>query len=99
MGLLEPHERHGGGDGEADLKDIAAMRVRKPIYWVREQWAVTAYGVQEVHGKYDIEKNRLWEVESDWGWEDQLAEKNWVDISEFREAMKFAREKFEHLKR
>jgi hypothetical protein len=63
----------------------------KPIHWQGLQWAVTGHGLQTLDGKYSIPKERLWEEEDGWGWEKQMAEKNWVDIAEFKTALAKAR--------
>jgi len=65
--------------------------LEKPIYWQGLQWAVTGHGLQSLDGKYSISKGRLWEVEDGWSWEDQMAEKNWVNIAEFKTAIMEAR--------
>jgi hypothetical protein len=58
------------------------------------QWAVTTYGVEALarnwHGgvmTYPIEKTRLWEQD----WESHMAGKKWVNMDDFREAMRIGR--------
>ena len=63
----------------------------KPVYWRGRQWAVTSYGVECRERDYWIEKKRLWEDEESFGWVRHMAEKNWVDIADFAEALRIAR--------
>lgn len=71
-----------------------------PILWCGANWAVTRYGLEARDGTYAIEASRLWEGESsvDTGgllpgtsWVEHMAEKNWVDLFEFAEALRIAR--------
>jgi hypothetical protein len=54
-------------------------------------WAVTSFGVVHL-GRipYEIHKSRVWES----AWERHMAEKNWVFMPFFEEAIAFAREYF-----
>jgi hypothetical protein len=61
------------------------------IIWQGRQWAVTSDGLECRDGTYAIEKDRLWEDEKDWGWVNHMAEKNWIDIIDFAEALRIAR--------
>jgi hypothetical protein len=65
-------------------------RLRK-IYWQGRQWAATKYGVECRDGSYSIECSRLWEDEDGYGWIKHMAEKNWVDLKDFAEALRVAR--------
>ena len=64
-----------------------------PIYFVNEQWAVTAYGIECLDDYYVIEADRLDErrLGSDRpNWIEHMAGKNWVDLPAFIEAFRFA---------
>jgi hypothetical protein len=69
-------------------------RLKKPIYWSGHQWAVTAFGIEARDGKYPIAKNRLWEEEDVYGWVRHMEEKGWVDMPDFVEALRIARQRF-----
>lgn len=64
----------------------------EPIHWKGRQWAVTAFGLQALDGKYTIAKARLWDDNDGHGWEDQMADKDEVDQDDFREGLRRARE-------
>jgi hypothetical protein len=67
-------------------------RLRKPVYWVGRQWAVTGRGVESYEYDYPIERDRLWEDEDHGhGWITHMAEKEWVDLPDFCEALRVAR--------
>ena len=75
----------------------------EPVYWRGRQWAATAYGVEALDGSYTIEGERLWEDDfQPWtvgheglGWVAHMAEKVWVDVADFRNALLEARGHFE----
>lgn len=63
--------------------------------WSGSQWKVTNSGVDTLDNKYFIDKCRVHEDEGGaWTWENQMEDKGWVDKSDFREAMAFARAKW-----
>jgi hypothetical protein len=64
---------------------------------VREfgQWAVTTYGVECIDRGgdiYVIEKDRLDDPDPRYGWVKHMAEKDWVCVSDFAAALKYARQ-------
>jgi hypothetical protein len=59
--------------------------------WKGWQWAVTARGIECRDGTYFIDKCRLWQGEANYGWVRHMSEKNWVDQSDFAEALRIAR--------
>jgi len=59
-----------------------------------ESWAVTAYGVESLTTHYPIARDRLNECEAEYTWEQHMADKNWVNMKDFHEAMNFARRHF-----
>src|SRR5262249_27026693 len=61
------------------------------IYWKGRQWAATKFGVQCRDGSYSIDRRRLWEDEERGGWVMHMAEKDWVDLEDFAEALRVAR--------
>jgi hypothetical protein len=63
------------------------------IRWQGRQWAVTSYGIEARDGTYPIAKDRLWHNEDtrQGGWICHMAEKNWVDIFDFAEALRIGR--------
>jgi hypothetical protein len=61
------------------------------IYWQGRQWAATKYGVECRDGSYAIERTRLWEEEDQYGWILHMAEKDWVELEDFAEALRVAR--------
>lgn len=63
--------------------------------WRGSQWKVTDKGVDTLDDKYFIDRSRVHDDEGGaWTWEDQMAEKGWVWMSDFRDAMAFARRKW-----
>lgn len=63
--------------------------------WTGSQWKVTKQGVDTLDNQYFIDKSRVHEDEGgDWTWENQMEEKTWVDMHDFRRAMTFARAKW-----
>jgi hypothetical protein len=63
------------------------------IIWQGEQWAVTAYGIEARDGTYTITKHRLWEDEGHHGWVEHMSGKGWVDLIDFAEALRIARQR------
>jgi hypothetical protein len=61
------------------------------IIWQGRQWAVTTYGVECRDGCYAIGRARLWEEDEAYSWVRHMAEKNWVDLHDFAEALRIAR--------
>lgn len=66
-----------------------------PVYWIGNQWAVTAYGLESVGGPYHYYrgKDRLGGLLRDgrmFALPIELLEKSWLDIDDFREAWKQA---------
>jgi hypothetical protein len=70
---------------------VVGEALTEPIYWQGRQWAVTPFGVECRDGTYVIQANRLWEKDEDYGWVRHMAEKSWVDLPEFAEALRIAR--------
>lgn len=64
----------------------------EPIFWTGRQWAVTAHGIEARDGKYAIEGTRVWEQEEEYGWIKHMSGKGWVDIQDFAEALRIARQ-------
>lgn len=63
----------------------------EPIYWQGRQWAVTPYGVECRTGDYAIEAGQIGRDEGSFGWVQHMAEKDWVDLPDFAEALRIAR--------
>ena len=61
------------------------------VYWKGRQWAATKYGVECRDGCYAINRSRLWEDDAEHGWIMHMAEKEWVDLEDFAEALRVAR--------
>jgi hypothetical protein len=57
------------------------------IIWKGRQWAVTKFGIEARDGRYAIDKRRLSE-----DWLRHMSEKEWVDLLEFAEALRVARQ-------
>jgi len=63
-----------------------------PALWVGSQWMVTKNGVDTTDRKYFIAKERVHEEDPPgYTWERHMEEKDWVDMTDFRRAMTFAR--------
>jgi hypothetical protein len=62
------------------------------VLWCGIQWAVTTSGLECRDGCYLIEKHRLWEDEPDYDWVLHMADKNWVNLPDFAEALRIARQ-------
>lgn len=56
------------------------------IWWRSANWAVTDYGLEEIRGRYPIEKSRLMENAPDWSWVAQVTGKEWCSPDEFATA-------------
>lgn len=65
-----------------------------PIIWKGRQWAVTTYGIECRNGLYHIQKHRIRESNNGHGWVDHMSEKTWVDIDDFKEALRRAMETY-----
>jgi hypothetical protein len=78
-----------GPQGDNKVKN-RGERLSK-VYWLGKQWAATKYGVECRDGCYVIERRRLWEEDDEHGWVMHMAEKDWVDIKDFAEALRVAR--------
>ncbi|MFM9857698.1 helix-turn-helix transcriptional regulator [Pseudoxanthobacter sp. M-2] len=66
-------------------------RLSSAIIWIGRQWAVTDRGIEARDGTYFIQRSRVWEENEGYGWLDHMREKEWVDISDFKEALMAAR--------
>ncbi len=73
---------------------VRGERLHRPIYWQGRQWAVTRFGVEARDGTYVIASHRVWEEEDGYGWVDAMAEKEWVDLPDFVEALRLARSRW-----
>jgi hypothetical protein len=54
------------------------------IWWRGSQWAVTAYGIEALDGRYPIAVDYLLSTAP--YWPQHMAEKSWVDTDDFRTA-------------
>jgi len=61
------------------------------VIWRGRQWAATKYGVECRDGCYAIERKRLWEEDDTHSWIMHMAEKEWIDLEDFAEALRVAR--------
>ena len=77
-----------------DVVKVLGEELTKPVHWTGKQWAVTAYGIEARDGKYPIARDRVWEESRGHGWIEHLAEKSWVDIEDFTEALRIARSRW-----
>ncbi len=78
-------------DAPPQYRTIGTGRFQR-AHWIGHQWAVTSYGIEcREHHPYAIEASRLWEAEDAHGWVQHMAEKNWVDLPDFAEALRIAR--------
>jgi hypothetical protein len=83
------------GPQSTDRVKLRSEPLSTPIYWQGHQWAVTSHGVECRDGTYYIAKDRLWESDdTDHGWVHHMADKNWVDLADFAEALHVARQHF-----
>ena len=62
------------------------------VLWQGWEWAVTAYGTEARDGTYAITRHRLWETEDRHGWIAHMAEKDEIDLDDFAEALRIARQ-------
>jgi len=60
---------------------------RTQTIWKGDQWRVTPYGVEAIAGNYSIPRSRLAEQH----WVEHLAEKEWVNVPDFIEALRIGR--------
>ena len=70
---------------------VTGEALAEPVYWTGRQWTVTGHGIEARDGKYNIAGSRAWEEASGHGWIEHMAEKDWVDIQDFAEALRLAR--------
>lgn len=70
---------------------VTGEALHEPIYWQGRQWAVTSFGIEARDGKYPIAGSRVWEDNGGHGWIEHMEEKEWVDLSDFTEALRLAR--------
>lgn len=91
--LIASHERHARDLDSAPgpSRKPVKVRVAGAVCWCGRQWAATDYGVEALDGSYPIEAARLWEDEDTHGWVRHMADKNWVDLADFAEALRIAR--------
>jgi hypothetical protein len=73
-------------DQATNLVALQGEQLDKTI-WLGRQWAVTEYGIEQRDGTYAIEADRL--DENDWF--DHMAQKEWVNLSDFAAALYIAR--------
>jgi hypothetical protein len=59
----------------------------QPIYWQGRQWAVTAYGVEAMSGRYHIAWRDLEDEPARKRVFDQMRDHYWVHLDDFREAL------------
>jgi len=74
-----------------DKVEVIGEALTEPVYWTGRQWAVTAFGIEARNGTYPIPKDRVWEECNGDGWIEHMAEKAWVDMPDFTEALRLAR--------
>lgn len=90
---------------EVDERDegmIAEAQRRFEVGEVYEQcgsWAVTDYGVECLTEHYPIPKDELYAGEPDGGWMFHMADKRWVNMSDFGMALQAARFRFDPLRK
>ena len=70
---------------------VTGEPLAEPVYWKGRQWAVTKHGIEARDGKFHIAGSRAWEETNGHGWIEQMADKSWVDIHDFTEALRLAR--------
>jgi hypothetical protein len=80
----------GWGPQSSNRVENRGERLHK-IIWQGRQWAATKYGVECRDGSYAIERARLWEEDESYSWVRHMAEKDWVDLKDFAEALRVAR--------
>jgi hypothetical protein len=56
------------------------------IWWQGRQWAVTAYGLERRDGTYFIDRKRLLQDATTYGWVKHIGTKNWADVDDFATA-------------
>lgn len=77
--------------------EVTGEPLAQPIHWTGSQWAVTSLGIEARNGKYHLVSSRVWEETLGHGWIDHMAEKDWVDIHDFTEALRIARARWPKL--
>jgi hypothetical protein len=65
--------------------------ISEPIFWSGRQWLVTSYGVERADGLFSIDAGGLFDG---WLFECGLIGAEWVDVSDFIEALRVAVEHF-----
>lgn len=78
-----PPRRERGKTLVEHVKGAALDPSLSATWWVGRQWAVTAYGLEALDGRYLIEKARLTERVDTWSWPTHMGDKAWVDIEDF----------------
>ena len=59
----------------------------EPVYWRGRQWAVTAYGVEALGGRYHIAWCELEDEPAHKKLLDQMRDHYWVHLDDLREAL------------
>ena len=77
-------EKHRGAAPIALDDTVVPILGEEPleIWWRGRQWAVTAYGIEALDGRYPIDARRLVEKQGH-SWPEHMADKDWVDVDEF----------------
>jgi hypothetical protein len=61
------------------------------IYYAGHQWRVTGDGIELIDGNYFIRMEDIDMPMGEGGWIGHMAEKNWVDIGDFKRALEVAK--------
>lgn len=59
----------------------------EPVYWQGRQWAVTAYGVEALDGRYQIARSDLDDEPARKRLLDQMRDHYWVHLDDLRAAL------------
>lgn len=73
-----------------DVKEAIKRNDISPILKIFGTWAVTSYGIESLTQYYPIDKERIHELD----WVHHLNGKRWVNISDFTDALIYARNHF-----
>lgn len=70
---------------------ILGEALTEPVFWRGREWAVTGYGIEKLDGRYAIKRSDIWEAHGAWTIVNHMEEKGWVDMSDFKTALRIAK--------
>lgn len=77
---IPPRNKRGNQPIEQDKTPVKCLGESLDVIWWRgRQWAVTAYGIEALDGRYAIAADQIGQTD----WPQHVTSKEWVDIEDF----------------